>query len=280
MAARKSLVVLSGCLLLAACAVSQDRTTDAWQEQAWITLDPLKWQAAFKLDQTFGTTESAGTTTESEETRLRESVRLRQTGYSLDPGILRFSLELEPTFEQSRFDTGGQSQRFDTKFLDYSLDLRALEATPGPFSYFANAMQSTGTDLGSLGRRNDFQNTRAGIGANWKTRAFPSTLEITHRSRDETYRAGVTNTTTEIKEVERTARFRGRSSKMNVLAEISTFDDLVQSTDRDRTVARLQVFNNYRWGKGSELRNNIDYFKRTDTQPIERLRLAPFTAHA
>ena len=156
------------------------------------------------------------------------------------------------------------------------MDIRALEGTPGPFSFFGNAARNTGTTSGSLGTRSEFETRRESIGVNWKTRIFPSTLELSQRSRDETFRTGLTNIRAEIDEIERTIRFRGRSSKMNVLAEYTMFDDLIETTERDHTVTRLQFGNNYRWGKGSELRTSADFFKRSQFLPIQQFRLHSF----
>ncbi|MFQ5693322.1 MAG: hypothetical protein ACE5IM_09805, partial [Nitrospinota bacterium] len=271
-----SFVVLLGCLLAATGARAGEGFPTGRPGSNWLILAPMEWEAIFKFDGSLETTENSGKSIETQETMFREGVRLRQDGYILDPRILSFSSEVETTFEQDRFDTQDRTDNVKSILVNYDLGFRALEGTPGPFSFFGNATRNTGTTSGSLGTRSDFETRTENIGANWKTRIFPSTLELEQRSRDETFRTGLTNIRAEVDEIERTIRFRGRSSKLDVLAEYTMFDDLVEATERDHTVTRLQVANNYHWGKGSELRTSADFFKRSQFLPIQQFRLHSF----
>lgn len=228
-------------------------------------LDPLEWETTSEFDGTLRSTESENT----RETEIRSGVRFRQSGYSLDPRIFRFSVEIEPEISRGEFTGSTHDETRDGLFLNYNVNANVLQGTPGPFSVDIQAGQTTDTIDGSLGNRNEFDLQTRSIGVNWKTRIFPSTLSYSERALDQSFRSGLTGTISERDDILRTIRFHGRSSKLNLNIEREWLDDLT-GRNFDYSTNKGRAEHRFEWGKGSLLTSHIELFDRNGFNGFER----------
>ncbi len=242
----------------------------AARAEEWIHLDRTKIEAIFRFNGFWRRGKDANSTRDN---NFEEGVLIRQSGYSLDPRIVSFSLEVQPVFSQGRFISNGLREARDGNFLNYGGVLRMFHGTPGPLSLFAQVGRTSGITDGSLGSRNEFELKTRNLTLNWKTSVFPSSLAYSVRSLRQVFRSGLTTSTSDRDEVLRTLSFRGRSSKMSALLEHAWLDDQVPGQDRDYTSNRAQLNHRFRWGKGSSLNSRFDYFDRNGFNAFERLTL-------
>jgi hypothetical protein len=243
--------------------------SDVWASE-WFRLNPLDWEASFEFD---GSRRSGDAGT-SQDTQFEEGIRIRQSGYSLDPKIATFSLEIEPVWQQGDFHypAPGRDDELDASFLNYSGSLSLLHGTPGPVGLTADASRSAGTTDFSLGSRSEFDTENRRVELNWKTSIFPSILSYSERFLDQTHRSGLSGTLSERDDVLRTLRYRGRSLKMNLSLEHSDFDDRIFNRDYEEEKARWSHI--ARWGKGSRLNSSLDYTDRKGFSAYEKLNIA------
>jgi hypothetical protein len=249
-------------LIVALASVS-----NGWAAE-WFQLNPLDWEVIFEFDGRKRT----GDAGDAKEVRFDEELRLRQSGYSLDPRIANFSLELNPVYSQGDFDLPDQDEKLDASSFNYDASVSLLHGTPGPVSFDAQATRNAGTSDFRLGSRSDFENKHQRLALNWKTSAFPSTFSYTERFLDETFRSGFTGAVSEREERLRTLSFMGHSSKTSVALEHNDLDDLV--FDRDFTEERARLSHSARWGKGSHLNSRVEYVDREGFQGYKNFYLA------
>ncbi len=235
--------------------------------QEWFVLDPLDWALVLDFD---GYWRDYKDSADTQQTKFEEGVRLRQRGHSVDPRIASFFLDLHPRLAQVDFENGGDDEDFDNSFLDYNASLSLLHGTPAPFSFEARAGQNTATLDGDLGSRTDLKTSNEAITLNARNEFFPSTITFSQRDLDEKFRSGISGATTDREEAVDTVTFRGHSSKMDLLLEQIDFDDrLPKDNDYNSEIGRLN--HSLRWGKGSNLHSLLDYYKREDFLPYERV---------
>ena len=251
---------------LAALIVALWSVPNAWATE-WFQLHPVDWEVIFEFDGRKRT----GDAGDAKELRFDEDLRLRQSGYSLDPRIANFSLELNPVYSQGDFQLPGQDDRLNGSSFNYDASVSLLNGTPGPVSFDAQATRSSGTSDFSLGSRSAFENQHQRLALNWKTDAFPSTLSYSERFLDETFRSGFSGAISQREERLRTVSFKGRSSKTSVTLERTDLDDL--AFDRDFTEQRAHLSHSAQWGKGSHLNSRMAYVDREGFQGYENVYL-------
>ncbi len=232
----------------------------------YIHFDPIEWEAELSFD---GARETVGGAPETRETTFEEGFTLFQTGYSVDPRIFNFSLEFNPVFEQGKLSGSQRDEDRDGIFLNYDIGLHALQGALTPVSLDAQGSRRSGRIDGSLGNHTDFENENRYLGVNFKTPVFPSTVSYSERFLDNTFRSGLSSTVSEREDVLRSLRFRGRSSKLNLLVQSDWFDDKV--SDRNFRSIRTRSAHTLRWGKGSRLRSDQEYFRRRGFRGYERI---------
>ncbi len=236
------------------------RVADA-RAQEWIHFNPVQGEVRLSFD---GRWQSSDTGSSSRELETEEAVRLRLNGFSIDPRIFTFDVNLEPVFTQQDSKFFGVDETNDSQFLNYGAAFSFLEGTPvSPFGLAASFSQSSGDLDGNLGARSSFETQDRRASLRWKSRAFPSTLSYIERDLEQDSRASFASTPTRRDELLRTVRYLGRSSKMELLLEANEFDDQTVF-DRDYTSEQARLSNFFRWGKGSSLTSRIDYFNRDD----------------
>ncbi len=231
-------------------------------------LDPLEWEATINFDGTRRNTDSETTT----DIEIGSGVRFKQSGYSLDPRIFKFAVELEPKVSRGEFTGSNQDESRDGLFLNYAINANALQGTPGPIGVDALFSKTTDTIDGSLGNRNEFDLEIRRIGVNWKTRIFPSTLSYTERIQEQSFKSGLSGAISERDDTLRTINFRGRSSKLNIELERDWLNDQTD-LDSDYSTNKVGVGHRFDWGKGSLLTSQADFFDRSGFNAFERLTL-------
>lgn len=241
---------------------------DARAQDETIHLDPLEWEATVDFDGAWRRSESQKTRDLDVETRLR----FKQSGFSLDPRIARFAIEVEPRISHGDLSGTDQDETRDGVGVNYNATANIFSGTPDPFGYDLLAARSSDTTEGSLGSRTDFTLETYSVGTNWKSRVFPSTLSLTQRSLQQKFESGLTDVTSERDDVLRTLSYRGRSSKLDLFLERDWLDDL---TDRnsDYTSNRFRAGHRFPWGRGSQLNSRADYLDRNGFNPFERFTL-------
>ncbi len=224
--------------------------------EEWVHLDPLQGELILKFDGTWRSTESSPS---SRQIEFEERLRLRQSGYSLDPRIATFSLQIEPVLGQG--EANGSSISEDA--LNYSANISVLHGTTDPFSFNAQTSRSTGTTDGSLGSRTDFDTWNNSVAVNWKRPYFPTTLSYSERLLKQNFQPGLGGAASLRDDLTRTVRLQGRSSKTNLLLQRDELDDRIDSRNQDWTADTARFGHVFRWGRGSQLSTQLNYFDRT-----------------
>lgn len=235
----------------------------------WIHLNPIKAEAVFKYDGLWRHSEGGS---KVRDFRIEEGVRIMQSGHSLDPRIVSFSLEAEPTFSQGKYAGAGLSDKRRGKFLNYNGVLNILQGAPGPFGFSARASRSSGINDGSIGARTESDSARRELAVNWRNPFLPVRLNVTENILEQIHTSSPTAPRTERNEKRRTIALSGRSSKMDFRIERQWLNDRVEVLDRDYTINRARTNHNFKWGKGSSLRSSLEYYDRNGFNPYMRLR--------
>jgi len=258
-------------------------TAAAGAQEDWFVFYPVTGEVALGFDGQW--TQSNGAQTYRDIT-YEEKLRLQFGGYSLDPRIFNFSLFLEPVLSQERSGTPSLSEYSTGTVLNYNGRFSALQGVArSPVSL---AGHFTGTDDqldGDFGTRRDITTESRGLDLSWKFRPFPSTLSYLERSLDESFTQpvfvpGDQPMTVDREELQRTVRYRGRSSKMELYLEGIDFSGETRQNDPDLPPvppaitdyqsgdARLSNF--WRWGKGSSFTSRLTYLTRDGYNAYDR----------
>ncbi len=232
--------------------------TDAWARD-WIYFNPMRGEVSIEFD---GRWRQQDDGTSSYDVKLEEHLLLNISGAVVDPRILQFNIDLEPTFTQRQLDTGIGIQRDRETDLNYggaiSL-LRGLESSP--LSLDGDFQRSTSDLDGALGSRSSLTTDRRGVALNWRSRALPTTIKYREFFLDEFFVPGFGQLPSQREEFFRRLSLSGANRKMRVVLEGIEFDDRTAlDNDYDSQEARLD--NNFRWGKGSTLASKLRYFNR------------------
>ncbi len=255
---RRGPLILVLAILPAAAAAQVDET---------IHLNPLEWEARIDFDGTRRSTDNETTS----DLEVSTGVRFKQSGYSLDPRIFKFSVEVEPEVSRGEFSGSTQDETRDGFFLNYNINANALQGTPGPFGVDGQFSKTTDTIDGSLGNRNEFDLETRSLGVNWKTRIFPSTLSYSERAMEQTFESGLTSSVSKRDDVLRAINFRGRSRKLSLNLERNWLDDLTDR-DFDYSTNKARADHRFEWGKGSRLTTHVDFFDRNGFNEFERFK--------
>jgi len=249
--------------------------TGARAQQDWLVFYPISGEVVFGFD---GEWTKSNDTNTFRDIEYEERLRLQFGGYSLDPRIFNFSLFLEPVLTQEESGSGAGGERTNGTFVNYNGRFSALHGAPkSPISLAGNFSGTSDDVRGDFGTRRDVVTQNLGLDLHWKFSPFPSTFSYLERSLDETFTQptfspGVQPITIDRDEFQKTYRYRGRSSKMELFLEGIEFDGetvqfnpavpqpVVTNTDYNSSDARL---NNYwRWGKGSSFTSRLTYYTR------------------
>ena len=239
---------------------------NAQAEDRWLVFYPTSGEVFLGFD---GEWQQSGGSETFRRMEYEERLTLLLGGYSLDPRIFNFNLNLEPTFTQVNNDSAGGAEDTRSQNLNYGGRFSFLHGTPAsPFSLNGHFLSSDDDLDGDLGTRRELLTTFSGIDLNWKLRAFPSTFSYLERSIDETFFAPF-SAPVERAESWQTVRYRGKSTKMEVLLEGIDFDDRTL-TDNDYQSQEARLNNYLRWGKGSSYTSLLGYFTREGFNPYNR----------
>lgn len=259
----KARPLIMALVLAASCSPVPEEITPSW-----LNLDPLRGEVFVEFDGSWDRTED---TSGSRELGFEEGIRIRQSGNIFDPRIAALDLEVEPTFEQNLFKQSGEKDTTDSLVLDYSGVLNVLNGTLSPVGFTAEASRSTGDIDGFLGSRSEFDTQTRGGTIRWRNVAFPMSLRYSERLQEQTFRSGAGDrVVTQRDDILRSLVLKGRSSKMDVLAQRDWLDDKIDTRDADSTTDLARLNHRLEWGKGSRLNTRLDYFDRRKFNPSER----------
>ena len=257
-------------LVIAVGLIAVLHSAAAWSQQ-WLNLEPLDWQLVLEFDGVLRDTEGLG---ESNQEEFREGLRLIQRGYSLDPRIASFAIELRPRFTQRAFTGPSGDQDAETEFLNYAFNASLLHGTQLPWAVSAQLSNDSGTSSGSFGSRTDFDSTLGGFTVNHRYEPFRSTFQYNERLLDQTFRSTFTSQSIRRNERQRSFRYSGHSSKTRVGWTHTDLDDRIASGDF--AANRLNVDHSFGWGKGSNLNSSLFYTDRSGRSDSQSLNLTEF----
>lgn len=252
---------------LIACAVLLGGITDA-RAGEWLNFYPVTGEFSVGLDGRWKSFDSGVSTWRM---KYEERLNLRLGGYSVDPRVFSFNINLEPAFGQEDFDSGSGTASIDSANLNYGARFSLLHGVQAsPVSLSANFSSNTGETEGSLGNRSDFSAESRGADLHLKFKPFPSTLSYNERSLDETFIPGFGQPPTERENFLRTLTYRGKSRGMELYLEGNEFDDLTV-TDQDYESRRARLDNKFNWGRNSRLTSRFEYLNREGFQEEEKV---------
>ena len=241
-------------LASAATACSQPAPDDS------IHLYPLEGEVFVEAEASWDREADSETIQEQD---LTEGVTVRQRGDILDPRIADFSLEVQPTFEQTFLDDESGRNSSNTLELGYAGRLNLLQGPSFPLSLNLDASRQTGDTDGLLGSRSEFEAETRNAAVNWKTIYFPTTLQYSERLRKTTFRSGADRpTVTQRDDILRRLALRGRSSKLSLSAERDWFTDEIDGRDGDYNETRARASHSLTWGRNSRLDSSADFRDR------------------
>jgi hypothetical protein len=227
----------------------------------WLQLQPARAEAIVRFDGSYRSTNTAPDTT---DTDFEYGFRVSRSGYVLDPAIANFFLQLEPYFSDGKSTGTAFNENRDGHFFNYAGRLSLFRGTPGPFSYNFSASKNSGTNDGSLGNRTEYDVTTRFAEMRWKSVAFPTFLQYSERTLDQTFRSGLTSSSTSDRdETLRTLTLAGRSTKMSVNLEHQWLDDNSLSHDNDYEVQKARFAHRLDWNHRSSLDTRANLIDRT-----------------
>jgi len=239
----------------------------AWD---WISFYPLDAEAIVRF---YGTDRHSGNSDFYRDTEWRAGVHLSQRGYILDPGIVGFLVDIEPVYIGGKIDSNNSRDSRGGSFTSYLIQLNLLRGTPGPFGFDLSAMRSSNLNTLSLGSRYKDEIELDSASAQWRNAAFPMQFIYTQRSLKQEFTSGQDNLISERDELLKTWTIKGRSSKMNLLAEHQSMDDRVVTRNHDFKLDRAIFNHKFSWGSNSRLLSRWNYYNRTGFNANKRLNI-------
>lgn len=254
-------------LFLIACAALLGGIADA-RAAEWLNFYPVTGELSLGTKGRW-TDYDSGTSTQSIEYQERLSLRLG--GYSLDPRIFIFNINLEPALEQGKSDSEMGTTSSDSTYLNYGARFSLLHGLPAsPLSLGANFQANTSETESDLGNRTDSTTESRGADLHWKFRPFRSTLSYRELSLDQTFTSGFGEPPTEREQFQKTLTYSGKSRGMDLLLQGTEFDDMT-ALDQDYESQQARLNNSFRWGKNSSLSSRLEYFNRESFNEEERV---------
>lgn len=183
-------------------------------------------------------------------------VEVGTSGFILDPRFSRFSLRLRPLgYRTSASGFPGVVGSGSERSLGYDLNLSLLPSAIAGFSLRAASQD--------IRQRDPFGREVDGTFSNWQTSLgfrfplLPITLSARGESRDflQRPRPGFL---TPISNTRNQMEFLAQNRKLTVRLTRSGIEDRVRDTDR--TNLSGQIAHRFRWGKGSRILSNFNYF--------------------
>lgn len=252
---------------LIACAALLGGIADA-RAAEWLNLYPITGELSLGTEGRW-TDYDSGTSTQSIEYQERLSLRLG--GYSLDPRIFTFNINLEPALEQRKSDSETGTTSSDSTYLNYGARFSLLHGLPAsPLSLGASFQANTSETESDLGNRTDSTMESRGADLHWKFKPFRSTLSYREMSLDQTFTSGFGEPSTEREQFQKTLTYSGKSRGMDLLLQGTEFDD-VTALDQDYESQQARLNNSFRWGKNSSLSSRLEYFNREGFNEEEKI---------
>ena len=254
-------------IFLIACAALLAGTAEACAEE-WLNFYPVSGEISLGAD---GHWTDLDTGTSNQSIRYQESLSLRLGGYSIDPRIFTFNVNLDPALTQETADSGAGNIRTDSTYLNYGARFSLLHGVAAfPFSLGADFSANTVETEGSLGNRSDITTESRGATLTWKFKPFPSSLSYREQSLEETFVSAFGQPPTERDQFQRALTYRGKSRGMELYLEGLEFDDRT-ALDNDYESQQARLNNDFRWGKKSSLSSRLEYFNREGFNTEERV---------
>ena len=254
-------------IILIACAALLGGIADARAEE-WVNFYPISGDLSLGFD---GRKTNGDSGVSTQTAKYEERLRLWLGGYSLDPQIFTFNVNLEPALTQEEADSETTTTSTDSTYLNYKARISLLHGVAAsPVSLSADFSADTGETEGDLGSRSDVTSEERGADLHWKFRPFPSTFSYRELSRDETFIPGFGLPPRERDEFRKTLSYLGKSRGMELRLEDTEFDDRT-ALDHDYNSQWARLKNDFRWGKGSSASSRLEYFNREGFNTEERI---------
>lgn len=251
-------------IAVAACAVL---SVEADARRTWVYWGPLNWEIELEYE---GRNEKRDVGKESRSVRYSERLELKQSGYFISPRLFDYSLILQPTFKQRQKNYLRQEEQIQEVNFDYDVNLEVLRDIKFPISFGAGASRGTGTVSSNLDYHADFTNESRFARMQLTSRAFPMVLSYREKLHKQSSGYGSLAIPRFRDEFQKSVRWTGQSSKLQVLVEKVWFDD--QIGDNDYEMLQQTLSHTFRWGKNSSLATNHSFRSRDGKYSVEQRR--------
>jgi hypothetical protein len=246
---------------LIACAVLLGGVADA-RATEWLNFYTYTGEVSFGVESHWIERES-GTSTWANE--FEERLLLSLGGYSVDPRLFTFFLDLEPTLTQKRVDLDTSAIRVDSMdgtVLNYAARFSLLHGAPAsPVSLTAEFSADTDRTESSLGNNSNYTIVNSGGTLYWKFRPFPSTISYSEKTLEDVVFSRFGAPPKIRDEYQRTLNYRGKSRGMELLLDNTEFNDRT-GTNNDYEFNQARLTNKFNWGKKSGLASRLEYLNR------------------
>ena len=234
----------------------------------WLTLEPLEGELVFSFDETQRTTEDLSELSDSE---LETGLEITQRGSVLDPGIARFLLQVQPILVRGDYFNDDLRETRDGDFLSYLAHVDLFQETQGAFSGSLLASETTETNIGSLGSRSENEVGNRAATLRWEYPILPLQFSYRERSLKQLFRSGLSGATSDRDENLETFSISGNTSKMRLILEHQSLDDRVETRNQDYKLDTGLWSHKLKWGSGSILNSQLDFYDRTGFNAWKRL---------
>jgi hypothetical protein len=188
---------------------------------------------------------------------LRESLLLRVRGSIYSPRLLSFDVNFRPALSQLAWRSGDVRQSGSRNALFGSGGIRVLSGAPA--SMFVQAYRTRDNFSGIFGTRAEAENSGFTVGGDLRTPYMTFTGQFQMAEADVLTTAGLDRGMRRRQKSERAVLY-AQSSKTRITLERFELDDLLRPQDIKWYRALLN--NRQRWGKGSALITNFQYWDR------------------
>lgn len=211
-----------------------------------------------------GSHRAGGVASPYTQQNFREWVVLPFTGWLVDPGVVRYGVEVQPELTQQH--ASGLPDPFRGRTLSYSGHVHLFSGRRVSFN--ASKAHTTGDRSGGFGTRASFQTTTLQAGMNVRWRWLPLMATYTQRVDDYTDQVGPSLTPVRRAVADDALRLTARNSKLQLRLEWFQHDDRLR--EGDFALRHARVDHRLRWGKGSQLRSRYQQSQRTGFFPYTR----------
>jgi len=241
----------------------------------WLTVNPLSIETLINMSGWYRDTNNRTDASRYKQRQytLKGGLRLSQSGYFMDPGILRFNYTIEPWYSKGRYRSNTYSEKQKADSLGYHFGIDFLQGTTLPVRGSLLASDSTYTSNSNMGRHDetDLKNYTALL--SWLFRPLPMTFRYNYRDFNQISSLVTRSADIVRNETEQVFAIQAKNAKMQIKAEHRSLDDKVKSRDNDFEENRATLRHRFTWGHESQLDSRFKYYNRTGYNALKSIEL-------